>query len=80
MGFVEDQGAKLRFRQRGLRPQPNLRNHANTRRWVAGGARAVYRPPLAAPLFGAIHPEAYQLVPVLRALEIPRVALMLADA
>ncbi len=38
------------------------------------------RPPLAAPLFGAIHPEAYQLVPVLRALEMPRVALLLADA
>ncbi len=38
------------------------------------------RPPLAAPLFGAIQPEAYQLVPVLRALEMPRVALMLADA
>ena len=38
------------------------------------------RPPLAAPLYGAIHPEAYQLVPVLRALEMPRVALMLADA
>lgn len=38
------------------------------------------RPPLAAPLFGAVHPEAYQLVPVLRALEMPRVALMLADA
>ena len=38
------------------------------------------RPPLAAPLYGAIHPEAYQLVPVLRALEMPRVALLLADA
>ncbi len=38
------------------------------------------RPPLAAPLFGAIDPDAYQLVPVLRALEMPRVALMLADA
>ncbi|HOY67832.1 MAG TPA: DISARM system SNF2-like helicase DrmD [Candidatus Ozemobacteraceae bacterium] len=38
------------------------------------------RPPLAAPLFGAINPEAYQLVPVLRALEMPRVALLLADA
>lgn len=38
------------------------------------------RPALASPLFGAIHPEAYQLVPVLRALEMPRVALMLADA
>ncbi|MCX5747964.1 MAG: DISARM system SNF2-like helicase DrmD [Proteobacteria bacterium] len=38
------------------------------------------RPPLAAPLFGAVHPEAFQLVPVLRALEMPRVALMLADA
>ncbi|HNC95667.1 MAG TPA: SNF2-related protein, partial [Myxococcota bacterium] len=38
------------------------------------------RPPLAAPLYGAIQPEAYQLVPVLRALEMPRVALMLADA
>jgi len=38
------------------------------------------RPPLASPLYGAIHPEAYQLVPVLRALEMPRVALMLADA
>jgi superfamily II DNA or RNA helicase len=38
------------------------------------------RPPIASPLFGAIHPEAYQLVPVLRALEMPRVALMLADA
>jgi hypothetical protein len=38
------------------------------------------RPPLAAPLFGAVHPDAYQLVPVLRALEMPRVALMLADA
>lgn len=38
------------------------------------------RPPIAAPLYGAIHPEAYQLVPVLRALEMPRVALMLADA
>ncbi|HWM92943.1 MAG TPA: DISARM system SNF2-like helicase DrmD [Thermoanaerobaculia bacterium] len=38
------------------------------------------RPPLAAPLYGAVHPEAYQLVPVLRALEMPRVALLLADA
>ena len=38
------------------------------------------RPPVAAPLFGAIHPEPYQLVPVLRALQMPRVALMLADA
>jgi superfamily II DNA or RNA helicase len=38
------------------------------------------RPPVAAPLYGAIHPEAYQLVPVLRALEMPRVALLLADA
>lgn len=38
------------------------------------------RPPLASPLYGAIHPEAYQLVPVLRALEKPRVALLLADA
>ena len=38
------------------------------------------RPPLAAPLYSAIYPEAYQLVPVLRALEMPRVALMLADA
>ena len=38
------------------------------------------RPPLAAPLYGAIHPEAYQLVPVLKALEMPRVALLLADA
>lgn len=38
------------------------------------------RPPLAAPLFGAIYPEAYQLVPVLRALDMPRVALLLADA
>jgi superfamily II DNA or RNA helicase len=38
------------------------------------------RPPLASPLYGAIHPEAYQLVPVLRAMEMPRVALMLADA
>jgi hypothetical protein len=38
------------------------------------------RPPVVAQLFGAIHAEAYQLVPVLRALEMPRVALMLADA
>lgn len=38
------------------------------------------RPPLAAPLYGGIYPEAYQLVPVLRALEMPRVALLLADA
>jgi superfamily II DNA or RNA helicase len=38
------------------------------------------RPPLASPLYGAIHPEAFQLVPVLRALQMPRVALMLADA
>lgn len=38
------------------------------------------RPPLASPLYGGIYPEAYQLVPVLRALEMPRVALMLADA
>ena len=38
------------------------------------------RPAVASPLFGAIYPEAYQLVPVLRALEMPRVALMLADA
>lgn len=38
------------------------------------------RPPLAAPLYGAIYPEAYQLVPVLRALDMPRVALLLADA
>lgn len=38
------------------------------------------RPPLAAPMYGAIHPEAYQLVPVLRALEMPRVALLLGDA
>lgn len=38
------------------------------------------RPALAAPLYGAIYPEAYQLVPVLRALDMPRVALLLADA
>jgi hypothetical protein len=38
------------------------------------------RPPLASPLFGAIQPEAYQLVPVLKALQMPRVALLLADA
>jgi superfamily II DNA or RNA helicase len=38
------------------------------------------RPPLASPLYGAIYPEAYQLVPVLKALQMPRVALMLADA
>lgn len=38
------------------------------------------RPPIAAPLYGAIYPEAYQLVPVLRALEMPRVAISLADA
>jgi superfamily II DNA or RNA helicase len=38
------------------------------------------RPPLASPLYGAISPEPYQLVPVLRALEMPRVALLLADA
>jgi len=38
------------------------------------------RPALASPLYGAIYPEAYQLVPVLRALEMPRVAIMLADA
>lgn len=37
-------------------------------------------PPLASPLFGAIYPESWQLVPVLRALQMPRVALMLADA
>jgi superfamily II DNA or RNA helicase len=36
--------------------------------------------PVASPLFGAIEAEAWQLVPVLRALEMPRVALMLADA
>ncbi len=38
------------------------------------------RPAPAAHLFGAVHPEPYQIVPVLRALEMPRVALMLADA
>ncbi|MDY0062052.1 MAG: DISARM system SNF2-like helicase DrmD [Myxococcota bacterium] len=38
------------------------------------------RPAIAAPLYGAIYPEAYQLVPVLRALEMPRVAILLADA
>jgi superfamily II DNA or RNA helicase len=38
------------------------------------------RLPLSAPLYGAVYPEAYQLVPVLRALEMPRVALLLADA
>lgn len=38
------------------------------------------RPAVVAPLFAAIHPESYQMVPVLRALETPRVALMLADA
>lgn len=38
------------------------------------------RPPLAAPLYGAVAVDAYQLVPLLRALEMPRVTLMLADA
>jgi len=38
------------------------------------------RPPLASPLYGAVALEAYQLVPLLRALEMPRVTLMLADA
>jgi len=38
------------------------------------------RPPMASPFFGAIHVEAFQLVPLLRALEMPRVTMMLADA
>ncbi len=38
------------------------------------------RPPLASPLYGAVALEAYQLVPLLRAMEMPRVTLMLADA
>ena len=38
------------------------------------------RPPLASPLYGAVALEAYQLVPLLHALEMPRVTLMLADA
>ena len=37
-------------------------------------------PPLAAPAYGAVALEAYQLVPLLRALEMPRVTLMLAHA
>ena len=35
--------------------------------------------PVAAPFHGAIQPEAYQLVPLLKALKMPRVALLLAD-
>ena len=38
------------------------------------------RPPLASPLYGAVALEAYQLIPLLHALEMPRVTLMLADA
>ena len=38
------------------------------------------RPRLAVLRYDAICPETYQLVPVLRALEMPRVAEMLADA
>lgn len=37
-------------------------------------------PPIASPLFGAVQVEDYQLVPLLRALRMPRVAILLADA
>lgn len=37
-------------------------------------------PPVASPFFGAVQVEDYQLVPLLRALRMPRVAIMLADA
>jgi superfamily II DNA or RNA helicase len=37
-------------------------------------------PPVASPFFGAVQVEDYQLVPLLRALRMPRVAILLADA
>lgn len=35
--------------------------------------------PLSAPLFGAVKADDFQLVPLLKALEMPRVSLLLAD-
>lgn len=45
----------------------------------ADGTRPMDRMPLAAPFHGAIQVEDFQLVPLLKALRMPRVALLLAD-
>lgn len=45
----------------------------------ADPAKLVGEPPLASPFHGAVEADDYQLVPVLKALRMPRVALLLAD-
>ena len=55
-------------------------------RWTAlspyldfDGRGAARREPLASPFHGAVRPEDYQLVPLLKALRMPRVSLLIAD-
>lgn len=43
------------------------------------GATPPEAPPLLSPAFGAVQVEDFQLVPVLKALQMPRVSLLLAD-
>lgn len=43
------------------------------------GSGPLERNPIAAPLYGAIQVEDYQLVPLAKALEMPRISLLLAD-
>lgn len=56
-------------------------------RWTAlspfidpdGGRGPLTRSPIASPLHGAIQPDDFQFVPLLKALRMPRIALLLAD-
>ena len=55
-------------------------------RWIAGqpfvdieSTEPSIRQPLSSPFYGAVEPDDYQLVPLLKALRMPRVNLMIAD-
>ncbi len=73
-----------------VQSQPMVPEHLDAlvraTRWTAlqpfvdpDGSGPLERMPLAAPFYGAIQVEDFQLVPLLKALRMPRVSLMLAD-
>ena len=67
-------------------PQEDFDALVRATRWSAltpflapDGSGEVCSLPLASPFFGAVQAEDFQLVPLLKALEMPRVSLLLAD-
>lgn len=62
-----------RYRARALRAWAALTP------FLEGGERSFTRFPASSPLHGALQVEGFQLVPLLKALQVPRIALLLAD-